>query len=174
MNELRAFSPPLAGRLAIESGASFLSVFSPVLKLQLSAILSRKAIQAGDRKRAASPYLKVRQSKTTIRIDLPEDVRHSLTYKRFAMPRMVRGGLIQATLCEPATSPVEKIKRAMIDIHSHLVPQSLWRAAEAGREWYGITHEPGPGLGTMMVNGKRTGFASPKVNRLPMGSSPGK
>jgi hypothetical protein len=28
---------------------------------------------------------------------------------------MVRGGLIQATLCEPATSPVERIKRAMIE-----------------------------------------------------------
>ena len=33
------------------------------------------------------------------------------------MPRIVRGGLIQATLCEPATSPVEKIKQAMIEKH---------------------------------------------------------
>ena len=31
------------------------------------------------------------------------------------MPRTVRGALIQATLCEPATSPVEKIKKAMVD-----------------------------------------------------------
>ncbi len=45
------------------------------------------------------------------------------------MPRIVRGGLIQATLCEPATSPVEKIKQAMIDKHVALIGQ----AAEQGR-----------------------------------------
>ena len=37
------------------------------------------------------------------------------------MPRIVRGGLIQATLCEPATSPVEKIKKAMIDKHVAMI-----------------------------------------------------
>jgi N-carbamoylputrescine amidase len=46
------------------------------------------------------------------------------------MPRIVRGGLIQATLCEPATSPVEKIKWAMIDKHVAMIGQ----AAERGRE----------------------------------------
>ena len=45
------------------------------------------------------------------------------------MPRIVRGGLIQATLCEPATSPVEKIKKAMIDKHVAMIGQ----AAEQGR-----------------------------------------
>jgi aminocarboxymuconate-semialdehyde decarboxylase len=50
-----------------------------------------------------------------------------------------------------------------IDIHAHVVPQSLWRAVEAGREWYGFRHEPGPGVGSMVGNGKRTHFASPKV-----------
>ena len=51
-----------------------------------------------------------------------------------------------------------------IDIHAHLVPQALWRAAETGREWYGFRHEPGQGLGTVLgSNGKRTGFTSPKV-----------
>ena len=45
------------------------------------------------------------------------------------MPRIVRGGLIQATLCEPATSPVEKIKQAMIDKHVALIAE----AAEQGR-----------------------------------------
>jgi aminocarboxymuconate-semialdehyde decarboxylase len=50
-----------------------------------------------------------------------------------------------------------------IDIHAHLVPQSLWKAVDAGREWYGFRHEPGQGLGTMLGNGKRTGFNSPKV-----------
>jgi len=36
------------------------------------------------------------------------------------MSRIVRGALIQATLCEPATSPLEKIKQAMIDIQARL------------------------------------------------------
>ena len=35
-----------------------------------------------------------------------------------------------------------------IDIHAHLVPQSLWRAIEAGREWFGYRHQPGEGFGT--------------------------
>ena len=34
------------------------------------------------------------------------------------MSRIVRGGLIQATLCEPATSPVEKIKQAFVAAES--------------------------------------------------------
>src|SRR6266513_886340 len=46
------------------------------------------------------------------------------------MPRNVRGGLIQATLCEPATSPVEKIKRAMIDKHVSLIAQAADKGAE--------------------------------------------
>lgn len=45
------------------------------------------------------------------------------------MPRIVRGGLIQATLCEPATSPVQKIKQAMIDKHEALVTQAAGRGA---------------------------------------------
>jgi len=44
------------------------------------------------------------------------------------MPRMVRGGLIQATLCEAATSPVEKIKRAMIDKHVALIGEAAYRS----------------------------------------------
>jgi aminocarboxymuconate-semialdehyde decarboxylase len=50
-----------------------------------------------------------------------------------------------------------------IDIHAHLVPRSLWRAADAGTEWYGYRHEPGDGIGTMVGNGQRTAFTSPKV-----------
>ena len=50
-----------------------------------------------------------------------------------------------------------------IDIHAHLVPHSLWRAAAAGKEWYGYRHEPGEGLGTMVGDGKRTAFSSPKA-----------
>src|SRR6516162_6456520 len=46
------------------------------------------------------------------------------------MPRIVRGGLIQATLCEPTTSPVAKIRAAMIDKHVTLIA----RAADQGAE----------------------------------------
>src|SRR5438552_7633589 len=54
-----------------------------------------------------------------------------------------------------------------IDIHAHLVPRSLWQAVEAGRDWHGFRYEPGAGLGTMMADGKRTGFSSPKVRFTP-------
>ncbi len=46
------------------------------------------------------------------------------------MPRIVRGGLIQATLCEPATSPVEKIKKAMCDKHETLITQAAEKGAQ--------------------------------------------
>jgi len=45
------------------------------------------------------------------------------------MSRMVRGGLIQATLCEPATSPIDKIKRAMLDKHEALIAQAAAKGA---------------------------------------------
>ncbi|HEX6960915.1 MAG TPA: nitrilase-related carbon-nitrogen hydrolase [Lacipirellula sp.] len=46
------------------------------------------------------------------------------------MPRTVRGGLIQATLCEPATSPVEKIKQAMIDKHVAMIAKAADQGAQ--------------------------------------------
>ena len=46
------------------------------------------------------------------------------------MSRIVRGGLIQATLCEPATSPVEKIKQAMIDKHVAMIEQAAAGGAQ--------------------------------------------
>src|SRR5207245_5773087 len=46
------------------------------------------------------------------------------------MPRIVRGGLIQATLCEPTTSPIEKIKAAMIEKHVGLIAQAAGRGAQ--------------------------------------------
>src|SRR2546425_13100265 len=54
-----------------------------------------------------------------------------------------------------------------IDIHAHLVPRSLWQAVDARRDWYGFRHEAGDGLGTMLGNGKRTQFNSPKVRFTP-------
>lgn len=46
------------------------------------------------------------------------------------MARIVRGALIQATLCEPATAPIERIKRGMIDKHVELIA----RAASSGSQ----------------------------------------
>jgi aminocarboxymuconate-semialdehyde decarboxylase len=54
-----------------------------------------------------------------------------------------------------------------IDIHAHLVPRSVWQAAEAGREWHGYRHEPGEGLGAMVGGGRRITFSSPKVRFTP-------
>ena len=54
-----------------------------------------------------------------------------------------------------------------IDIHAHLVPQSLWRAAEAGAPWHGHRHEPGDGLGTVIGGERRIQFNSPKVRFTP-------
>jgi len=46
------------------------------------------------------------------------------------MPRIVRGGLIQATLCEPATSSVAKIKQAMTEKHIGLIGQAAQKGAQ--------------------------------------------
>ena len=54
-----------------------------------------------------------------------------------------------------------------IDIHAHVVPQSLWRAADAGKPWHGYRHEAGEGVGVIVGGGKRHGFVSPKVRFTP-------
>ena len=54
-----------------------------------------------------------------------------------------------------------------IDIHAHLIPRSLWNAADAKKEWYGFRHEPGAGLGAIVGNGARTAFNTPKVRYTP-------
>ena len=54
-----------------------------------------------------------------------------------------------------------------IDIHAHLVPRSLWKAAAAKTEWHGFRHEPGAGAGAMVGGGKRTELTSPKVRYTP-------
>jgi len=83
------------------------------------------------------------------------------------MPRVVRGGLIQATLCEPVTSPVEKIKRAMIDKHVALIAQAAGQGAtgclsagavlrplllrRAGTKWYNLTEKIPDGPTTKLM-----------------------
>ena len=44
--------------------------------------------------------------------------------------RKVRAALIQATLCEDATAPIEKIKKAMIDKHVGLIAEAASKGAE--------------------------------------------
>ena len=53
-----------------------------------------------------------------------------------------------------------------IDIHAHVVPQAMWRAADAQRDWYGYRHEPGDGIGTVLHAGKRTAFSSSLIDGL--------
>ena len=43
-----------------------------------------------------------------------------------------------------------------IDIHAHVVPQCLWQAVGAGKEWYGTRYEAGDGAGFMTTAGKRS------------------
>ena len=46
------------------------------------------------------------------------------------MPGIVRGGLIQATLCEKTTSPVAVVKKAMIEKHVALIADAARRGAQ--------------------------------------------
>jgi len=46
------------------------------------------------------------------------------------MSRVVRGALIQATLCERGDAPIEKIKAAMIDKHVALLAQAVGQGAQ--------------------------------------------
>ncbi len=89
------------------------------------------------------------------------------------MSRTVRGALIQATLCEPATSPVAKIKQAMIDKHVDLIAKAAAEGAEVcclqelfygpyfpaeqDPKWYALTERvpDGPTIGLMRELAKR-------------------
>ncbi len=89
------------------------------------------------------------------------------------MSRMVRGALIQATLCEPATSPIEKIKQAMIDKHVGLIEKAAdqgaqvlcmqelfygpYFCAEQNAKWYDLTERvpDGPTIKLMQELAKK-------------------
>jgi aminocarboxymuconate-semialdehyde decarboxylase len=43
----------------------------------------------------------------------------------------------------------------------------MWRLADARQEWYGYRHEPGDGIGSVVSNGKRITFSSPKARLTP-------
>ena len=83
------------------------------------------------------------------------------------MSRIVRAGLIQATLCEPATSAPEKIKKAMIDKHVDLIAQAAdkgaqvlclqelfygpYFCAEQNAKWYEMTEQVPDGPTTKLM-----------------------
>ncbi len=46
------------------------------------------------------------------------------------MPRIVRGGLIQATLSKPGNAPIEQIKQSMIDKHVAMIEQAAGKGAQ--------------------------------------------
>jgi aminocarboxymuconate-semialdehyde decarboxylase len=54
-----------------------------------------------------------------------------------------------------------------IDIHAHLMPQCLWHAVAAGREWYGTRYEAGDGLGSTLTGGQRSLVSTPKLRFTP-------
>ena len=54
-----------------------------------------------------------------------------------------------------------------IDVHAHIAPQCFWRAAAAGRDWYGVRFEPGEGPGSIVSDGKRSRLNSPKIRFTP-------
>jgi N-carbamoylputrescine amidase len=91
------------------------------------------------------------------------------------MPRIVRGGLIQATLCEPTTSHVAKIRQAMVDKHVDLIAKAAsqgaqviclqelfygpYFCAEQETRWYDLTEKvpDGPTVTLMRELAKRHG-----------------
>jgi len=61
------------------------------------------------------------------------------------MPRIVRGALIQATLCESTLKPIEQIKKAMVDKHVALIEKAAKEGAQIAclqELFYGPTSAP--------------------------------
>ncbi|MEM1303557.1 MAG: nitrilase-related carbon-nitrogen hydrolase, partial [Planctomycetota bacterium] len=83
------------------------------------------------------------------------------------MARPVRGALIQATTCEPTTSPVAKIKQAMIDKHVAMIEEAAGQGAqvvclqelfygpyfcaEQDAKWYELTEKVPEGPTTQLM-----------------------
>jgi beta-ureidopropionase len=85
------------------------------------------------------------------------------------MSRVVRGALIQATLCEPATSPVAAIKKAMVGKHVAMIEKAAnggaqvvclqelfygpYFCAEQKSRWYELTEPVPEGPTTQLMRG---------------------
>ncbi|NOX59288.1 MAG: acyltransferase [Planctomycetes bacterium] len=92
------------------------------------------------------------------------------------MPRIVRGGLIQASLSEPVTSGVERVKQSMIDKHVELIAKAAdqgaqivclqelfygpYFCAEQDAKWYELTERipDGPTVKLMCELSKKHGI----------------
>ena len=53
-----------------------------------------------------------------------------------------------------------------IDIHAHLVPQCLWKALDAGGQWYGMRYHT-PDRTSLFVKKGKVGRIAPKVRFTP-------
>ena len=49
-----------------------------------------------------------------------------------------------------------------IDVHTHLMPQCMWKTIEGGNDWHGMRYEAGDGLGYVAGNGTRSCINSPR------------
>ena len=54
-----------------------------------------------------------------------------------------------------------------IDVHTHLAPQSLWKAFENGEDWHGMGYEAQGESEFIVGNGKRILINSPKLRYTP-------
>ena len=54
-----------------------------------------------------------------------------------------------------------------IDVHAHLVPQSLWRTVAKGDVWYDTRFEPSEDLGVLITGGKKQRVQGPKIKFTP-------
>ena len=54
-----------------------------------------------------------------------------------------------------------------IDVHTHLAPQSLWKAFESGGDWHGMGYEAQGEAEFIVGNGKRILINSPKLRYTP-------
>jgi len=54
-----------------------------------------------------------------------------------------------------------------IDMHTHLVPQCLWRTVDAGQPWYGLRAESGPGANTLVREGHHIHMPGAKMRFTP-------
>ena len=54
-----------------------------------------------------------------------------------------------------------------IDLHTHLVPQCLWRSVDAGQTWYGLRAAAGQGANMLVRDGKQIHLPGSKMRFTP-------
>src|SRR5262245_26128169 len=84
-----------------------------------------------------------------------------------AFDTRARSAILSGYREPPGSSTKGGSSMRSIDIHAHLVPDSLWRTVATGKDWYGTRFETGEGLGTTVTNGKRSRVTTPKMRFTP-------